>query len=150
MALVTLLSGCLFGPSRERAIKDAILHVKETMDVALPDVAHPEPYKYEDAGDCAWVPELPSSKESLRYQVEVPLPDGDDGHARQERAAKHWIEKGGKLRTMPHQSVAAAEVDYDGGSILVFAMPDRRTKPGEQGRSMFYIVATTPCIAKEN
>src|SRR5258706_7064384 len=100
---VTSLSACLV-PSRERAIKDAIQNVKETMDVAVPDVVHPEPYKYTGGGgDCAWIPEITSSKETLRYQAEVPLPVGDDGRDRQARAVQHWIDKGGKLRDVPYR-----------------------------------------------
>lgn len=144
-----LLFGCSpFGPSRERAISDAISQVKETMDVALPDVPHPEPYRYQDAGDCAWVPEMPSSKETLRYQVEVPLPVGDDGLERQAKAVRHWVDKGGEIRVLPYDTGRPpVEVNYRGGSILAFAMPTRGGK--DPNLSTFYIVATTPCIAKE-
>jgi hypothetical protein len=149
ITVVIVLSACL-GPSRERAIKDAIQQVKETMDVAVPDVTHPEPYKYTGGGgDCAWVPEMTSSKETLRYQAEVPLPVGDDGRDRQVRAVQHWLDKGGKLRTVPYRQGPASEVDYDGGSILAFAMTTRRRKEDPEGLATFYIVATTPCVAKE-
>ena len=140
--------GC-FGPSRERAIKEAIQQVKETMDVALPDVPHPDPYKYTGGGgDCAWVPEMTSSKETLRYQVEVPLPAGDDGRERQTRAIQHWLDKDGKLRNVPYRNGPPSEVDYKGGSILAVAMPTRGAKD-QQNSSTFYIVATTPCVSKE-
>jgi len=143
-----LISCSPFGPSRQSAIDDAISQVKETMDVALPDVPHPEPYRYQDAGDCAWVPELPSSKETLRYQVEVPLPSGDNGLERQAKAVRHWVEKGGEIRVLPYDTGRpAAEVNYRGGSILAFAM---QTRGGKDPQSFaFYIVATTPCIPKE-
>jgi hypothetical protein len=146
----TALTAC-FGPSRDRAIKEAIRNVKETMDVALPDVAHPEPYKYTGGGgDCAWVPEMTSSKETLRYQVEVPLPAGDDGIARQDRAFKHWVDKGGTIRRLSSQNEPPAEVDYRGGSILAFAMPTRGRIQDPKGPVTFYIVATTPCVPKED
>ena len=149
LAVVIVLSACL-GPSRERAIKDAIQQVKETMDVALTDMTHPEPYKYTGGGgDCAWVPELPSSKETLRYQAEIALPPGDDGRERQARAVQHWIDKGGTLRSVPYVNGPAREVDYRGGSILAFAMPTRGQKPAESTQTSFYIVATTPCVSKE-
>jgi hypothetical protein len=149
LTMVIALSACL-GPSRERAVKDAIQQVKETMDVALPDIAHPEPYKYMGGGgDCAWVPEMTSSKETLRYQVEVPLPEGDDGRDRQAKAVQHWIDKGGKLREVPYRQGPAAEVDYRGGSILAFALTTRRRKEDPEGMATFYIVATTPCVPKE-
>jgi hypothetical protein len=144
------LAGCS-GRSRGRAIKEAIQNVKETMDVALPDIVHPEPYKYTGGGgDCAWVPEMTSSKETLRYQVEVPLPVGDDGHERQARAVQHWIAKGGKLRTLPYPNGPPSEVDYDGGSILAFAMTTRGRTQDPKGPATFYIVATTPCVPKED
>jgi hypothetical protein len=148
--LTTIIStsGCL-RPSRDRAIKDAIKQVKETMDVALPDIPHPEPYKYPDGGDCAWVPELPSSKETLRYQVEVQLPPGDDGHDRQTRAIKHWLDKGATIRELPYSNGPPSEVEYNGGSILAFAMTARGKAQDPQGPSTFYIVATTPCVSKE-
>jgi hypothetical protein len=146
---VIALSAC-FSPSRDRAIEDAIEQVKETMDVALPDAAHPEPYKYTGGGgDCAWVPELSSSKETLRYQVEVPLTPDDDGIDRQAKAVQHWIDKGGEVRSVPFRKGPPSEVDYRGGSILAFAMPTRGRIPDPQGPSTFYIVATTPCVSKE-
>jgi hypothetical protein len=149
ITVVIVLSAC-FGPSRERAIKDAIQQVKETMDVALPDVSHPEPYKYMGGGgDCAWVPEMTSSKETIRYQAEVPLPLGDDGRGRQVRAVQYWIDKGGKLREVPYRQGPASEVDYNGGSVLMFAMTTRRRKEDPDGVATFYIVATTPCVTKE-
>ena len=144
-----LLSGCSgpFGPSRDGAIEEAIEQVRETMEIALPDIRHPEPYRYEDAGDCALVPGLNSSKETLRYQVEVPLPEGDDGRERQAKALKHWIDKGGEPRKLSYQT-ESHEVNYRGGSIIAFAMPTRGRKSDLPGQSSFYIVATTPCIPK--
>ena len=91
-----------------------------------------------------------SSKETLRYQAEVPLPVGDDGRDRQARAVKHWIDKGGKLRTLPYANGPASEVDFGGGSILAFAMPTRGRTQDPHGGSTFYIVATTPCVPKED
>src|SRR5687767_15277015 len=103
--LTLLATSCNpLGPSRESGIETAREQVKETMRVALPDVSHPEPYEYEDAGDCALVPGLNSSKETLRYQAEIPLPAGDNGLERQARAVKHWIDKGGSLRKLPYDT----------------------------------------------
>jgi hypothetical protein len=142
-----VFSGC-FGPNREKAIENAISQVKETMDVAVPDLPHPEPYKYQDAGDCALVPELPSSKETLRYQVQLPLLAGDDGLERQARAVQHWVDKGGTIRTLPYRNGPPNEVDYKGGSIMAFAMQRRGRSNEESGQAEFWIVATTPCIPK--
>ncbi len=113
-----------FGPSRETAIRDAIDQSKETMRVAVPDIDHPEPYKYSGAGSCALAPGLNSTRETLRYQAEVPLPAGDDGAERQRRAIQHWIDKGAKPRQLPNKT-SAAEVEYQGGKIHAFAMPTR-------------------------
>lgn len=142
-------TACL-GPSRKGAIDTAIRQVKETMTVAVPDIEHPEPYKYEDAGDCAWVPGLTSTKETLRYQVEVPLPVGDDGRERQARAVQHWVDKGGTIRQLPYQNGPPAEVNYKGGSILAFAMTMKGRNKDPYGPATLYIVATTPCVPKEN
>src|SRR5262245_10302009 len=109
MGLILLSVGC-FGPSREAAIDRAVEQVEETMDVALPDLPHPEPYRYPDGGDCAWVPGLPSDEETLRYQVEVPLPAGDDGLDRQARAVAHWVQRGGTIRGVPYPNGPPAEV----------------------------------------
>lgn len=118
------------------------------MAIALPDLNHPEPYRYQDAGDCALVPGMNSSKETLRYQVEVPLPYGDKGLHRQANAVKYWVDKGGTIRTLSYDTGRPpAEVSYNGGSIMAFAMP-RRDRSGTEGESTFVIVATTPCIPK--
>ncbi|MEP7149262.1 MAG: hypothetical protein ABI857_10295 [Acidobacteriota bacterium] len=146
---VLLFSSCSgpFGPSRERAIENAIAQVKETMSVAVPDLQQPEPYKYEGGGDCALVPGLSSSKEMLRYQVEIALPAGDDGLERQARTMQHWVDKGGTIRTLPYPNGPASEVDYKGGSIMAFAMQRGRTKEST-GPTEFLIVASTPCVPK--
>lgn len=155
--LSVAIFGCLFiacsagpfGPSRKWAIETAIKQVKETMAIALPDLDHPEPYRYEDAGDCALVPGMTSSRETLRYQVQVHLPHGDDGLDRQANAIKYWVDKGAAIRTLSYDTGRPpAEVEYNGGSILAFAMP-RRDRSGATGESSFYIVATTPCIPKQ-
>jgi hypothetical protein len=121
--------------------------VKETMAVALPDLPHPEPEKYQSAGDCALVPGLNSSKETLRYQVQVALPDGDDGVERQAQAIKHWVDKGAEIRNLPYKSGAPSEVKYQGGSIIAFAAPTG-ARGNAYGDTSFVIVATTPCVPK--
>jgi len=150
--LLLALVGCSgpFGPSRQGAIDRAIEQVKETMRVALPDVPHPDPYEYEDAGDCALVPGLNSSKETLRYQVAVPLPPGDNGIERQARAVQYWVDKGGTIRELPYYNGPPSEVNYKGGSIMAFSTgsrPDMSAR-NQSGRPEFWIVATTPCIPK--
>ena len=150
--LVLAVAACSgpFGPSRQGAIEQAIEQVKETMRVALPDVPHPEPYKYEDAGDCALVPGLNSTKETLRYQVAVPLPAGDDGAERQARAVRHWVDKGATIRELPYRKGPPSEVNYKGGSIMAFSTgsrPDMSAR-NRSGQPEFWIVATTPCIPK--
>ena len=148
-ALCLLSISCTpFGPSRERGIQTAIEQVKETMRVALPDVTHPEPYEYEDAGDCALVPGLNSTKESLRYQVQVPLPAGDDGVQRQARAIQHWVDKGATIRELPYRPGPPNEVNYEGGSIMAFSTGGRPDMPRRTAHAEFWIVATTPCIPK--
>src|SRR5687767_13050341 len=128
--LTLLATSCNpLGPSRESGIETAREQVKETMRVALPDIPHPEPYEYEDAGDCALVPGLNSTKETLRYQVEVPLPDGDDGVQRQARAIQHWVDKGATIRELPHRPGPPMEVEYEGGSIMVFSTGARPDMP---------------------
>ena len=147
LASLVMFAAC-FTPSREKAIDSAIEQVKETMRVALPDVAHPEPYKYQDAGDCALVPGLNSSRESLRYQAEIKLPPGDNGVARQEKAIQHWVDKGATVRTLSYRPGPPNEVDYKGGRIMAFAMqlPGRMKEPTDSAE--FWIVVTTPCISK--
>src|SRR5688572_1342189 len=150
IAVITMASACSgpFGPSRERAIAAAKDQVNETMRIALPDVPHPEPYEYEDAGDCALVPGLNSSKETLRYQVKITLAPGDDGQARQATAVQHWVGKGAQVRDLPYRSGPPAEVNYQGGSIMAFAMQQRGRSNEAVGTVEFWIVATTPCIPK--
>ncbi len=149
LALLLFSASCgIFGPSRERAIEDAIAQVKETMGVAIPDLKQPEPYKYEGGGDCALVPGLSSTKEMLRYQVEIGLPAGDDGRERQARAVQHWVDKGGTIRTLPYPNGPPSEVDYKGGSITAFAMNRSGRSNETGGPTQFWIVATTPCIPK--
>ncbi len=148
-----LFSSCSgpFGPSRERAIENAIAQAKETMSVAVPDLSQPEPYKYEGGGDCALLPGLSSTKEMLRYQVEIVLPDGDDGLERQARAVQHWVDKGGTIRTLPYNNGPPNEVNYKGGSITAFAMARGQRSnesSGSSGPTQFWIVATTPCVPK--
>jgi hypothetical protein len=120
------------------------------MRVAFPDLPHPEPYKYEDAGDCALVPGLNSSKETLRYQAEITLPEGDNGIERQALAIKHWVDKGGTIRDLPYRPGPPSEVDYRGGSVMAFSTGSRPGMQRVQGREAFWIVATTPCIPKEH
>lgn len=148
MLITTMLIAACFGPSREKAIENAIEQVKETMEVAFPDLPHPEPYKYQDTGDCALVPGLSSSKETLRYQVELNLPPGDDGIQRQARAIQHWVDKGAVIRTLPYRTGPPSEVNYKGGSIVAFAM-QRGERSKVAARPVdFFIVATTPCVPK--
>ena len=137
-----ILAGC-YGPDRESSIKAAIEQVKETMEIGVPELPH------EGRGDCALVPGLNSTNETLRYQAEVPLPPGDDGVLRQARVIDHWVAKGAKIRHLSYKTGPPNEVEYRGGRIMAFAMTLRGSaRAGESAPYGFYIVATTPCVPK--
>lgn len=151
LALITAFAfctACSIHLTREDAIERAIDQAKETMRVAIPDVPHPEPQKYEDSGDCAWVPGLNSTKETLRYQARILLPPGDDGLERQARAIKYWTEKGATVRDLPYRTGPPAEVEYRGGRIMAFTLPGYLRGGTSDGNFTFHVSVTTPCIPK--
>lgn len=144
------LTACITSTGRERATKNAIEAVKETMAVAVPELTHPEPYLYTGGGgDCAWVPGWNSSNEILSYQAELTLPAGDDGVDRQARAIKHWTDKGAEIRELPHRTGPPSEVVYGGGRIVVFAMRERGRIQDPNAPAAFYVSVSTPCVPKD-
>jgi hypothetical protein len=147
-AFFAFCSACSVLLTREEAIERAVDQVKETMRVAIPDMPHPEPHKYEDSGDCAWVPGLNSTKETLRFQAKVLLPPGDNGLERQANALQYWIEKGATVRDLPHRTGPPAEVEYRGGRIMAFPLPGHLRGGTPDGNFTFHVSATTPCIPK--
>lgn len=148
IAVSIVAIGC-GSPSRETAIKQAIDNVKETMAIALPDLPHPEPFQHSGKSECSFVPGMPSSTEALIFQVETQLPPGDDGLVRQAKALQHWVDKGGEFRSLPHLPGPPNEVNYDGSSIMVFALVGREVMARNgSGPITFHIQVKTPCVKK--
>lgn len=142
-------AACGFSPSREEIVKEAIAQVRETMTIALPDMPHPEPVRGPRNSDCSLVPGMVSHNEMLTYEIEVPLPAGDDGRIRQKNAIQYWVDKGAAIRVLPYDNGPPNEVNYRGGSISAFPLETRRGESGPGGPIRFIVFAKTPCIAKE-
>ena len=145
---LSICGACSLVVSREDAIGRAVDQVRESMRVGMPDLPHPTPYEYQDRGDCAWVPGLNSTKETLTYQVEVPLPLGDNGLERQARVVRHWTNKGAAVRDLPYRNGPPAEVEYRGGRIMAFPLLRHGRGRGSDDSFTFHILATTPCVLK--
>lgn len=148
LAAAVVLTACVLDRDRERAIKKAVEHVKETMSAAAPEMAHPEPYFSGASGQCS-LPGWSSSKEKLRYQAEVPLSAGDDGLARQARALRYWLDKGGELYQTSTGDIPPQQVDHEGGSISVYVSLASDRLEGPHAARILNIVATTRCVPKE-